>query len=812
MPQAISGGTGVTLSDGRVLVVGGYEPDNGFPALPIPAAELYDPSTGYWSQAAAPSGLIPIYPNVLALPGDRALVVSVIGGTASAGIYDARTNSWAGAASPSFTVYSNVAGADLPDGDALLAVDSQASLYDPATGSSQWTASPGMDSQYGTTDMFAAELSDGRVFLAGDYGADTAVSPQIYDATTDTWSFAPPSGELAAAAPLTDDHLLVLAGSQAGPATGTEFFDAADNGWSPAPALPEARQEPAMASLPDGRVLVAGGFGSDGQLTSGDLFTPPTTYPQDAADDDVQIDGTPAVGDTLSATGGTGAFQYQWQRCAPTCVDVGSPSAPTASPSLYTIAPADAGARLRVVATDNLLDSHTSSQTAAVSWPVVSLPSATVTESSTAHSPSILVRRTVDSEPATVRYQLTAPAPGPDALYPPYTGILEFPPGKASEAIPLALTDHGAPILARDIAIRLLAPSGAYLGTPSSGEVFICVPDQGCGDGTARNFRNPLELAATPPASDPLPGGDLFVDRTGTAAARAATRLSRAHRSEARVLDEIVDQPDVTRFGTWNGNYPGAAVQSFLERVQQQEPGTIPMLATYKLVDSHVTHPECGRWADPPTTQAEYHEWVTNLAEGIGAQPAVLFLEMDSMITVGCLSKQGLAIRLAELRDAINILQDDPHLLVYLDAGAADAVPAARMARLLEQAGIAKIQGFFLNSTHFDWTSKEIKYGEEISKLTGGKHFVINTAENGQGPLVPTDRAKNGNEVLCNPPGRGLGPRPTTNTGYRNLDAFAWIANPGVSGGVCGPGQPPGGEFSIPLALSLVKHADFKIR
>jgi endoglucanase len=236
------------------------------------------------------------------------------------------------------------------------------------------------------------------------------------------------------------------------------------------------------------------------------------------------------------------------------------------------------------------------------------------------------------------------------------------------------------------------------------------------------------------------------------------------------------------------------------------------MLATYKLVDAKVTHPYCGRWADPPTTEAEYHEWITNLAEGIGSRPAVLFLEMDSLITVGCLSPQGLAIRLNELHDAIDVLSNVPHLVTYLDAGAGDAVHAKEMASLLKRAGIAQIQGFFLNSTHFDWTKKEIRYGEQISKLTGGKHFVINTAENGRGPLVPKNRGKYGNEVLCNPHGRGLGPLPTTHTGYKNVDAFAWIANPGVSGGICGPGQPPGGVFSPAMALSLVQHADFRVR
>ncbi len=130
---------------------------------------------------------------------------------------------------------------------------------------------------------------------------------------------------------------------------------------------------------------------------------------------------------------------------------------------------------------------------------------------------------------------------------------------------------------------------------------------------------------------------------------------------------------------------------------------------------------------------------------------------MDSLITVGCLSPQGVQVRLRESHDAIAVLSFCPRLVTYLDAGAADAVPAGRVASLLRRAGVARIQCFFLNSTHFDWTSREIPFGERVSRLTGGRHFVVSTGENGQGPLVPADRVHHGNEVLCNPPGRGLG-------------------------------------------------------
>jgi endoglucanase len=196
----------------------------------------------------------------------------------------------------------------------------------------------------------------------------------------------------------------------------------------------------------------------------------------------------------------------------------------------------------------------------------------------------------------------------------------------------------------------------------------------------------------------------------------------------------------------------------------------------------------------------------------VGPNKAVLFLEMDSLITAGRLTPQGVTVRMQEINDAINVLEATcPNLVIYLDAGAADAIPAAQTASLLRRAGVARIQGFFTNSTHFDWTSKEIRYGEQISRLTGGKHFVVNTSGNGRGPLAPPDPATQGNEVLCNPPGRGLGPLPTAETGYPNVDAFAWILHPGESTGLCGAGAPPTGDFWPAYALMLLRNAVYSV-
>ena len=307
---------------------------------------------------------------------------------------------------------------------------------------------------------------------------------------------------------------------------------------------------------------------------------------------------------------------------------------------------------------------------------------------------------------------------------------------------------------------------------------------------------NPLGLPVVPASGNPLSGARFFVDHENAAS------LAAARYPQLRVL---ADQPGTARFGRFSGPVVGPVVHNYLMRAAVQQPGTVPMLATYRLVDGH-----CGSWSDPPADQASYHRFITSFARGIGGYRAVLFLEMDAMITTPCLSPQGVAVRMAELRDAINVLNANcPHLVVYLDAGAGDALPAGRAAALLRRAGVEEIQGFFLNSTHFDGTSKEIAYGEAVSRMTGGKHFVVNTGENGRGPLVPPDRVHQGNEVLCNPPGRGLGPKPTTNTGHPDVDAFAWTSNPGESGGACVPGAPPTGVFWPAYALMLARNADF---
>jgi endoglucanase len=412
------------------------------------------------------------------------------------------------------------------------------------------------------------------------------------------------------------------------------------------------------------------------------------------------------------------------------------------------------------------------------------------------------------SRPAQIRYDTEPITANKDYDFTRVRGMIPFAAGQRSATFAVPIVDHGLPGLPKTVKVALYGPWNEGIGVPSTAVLTIVNDDPAA---IVRDLLNPLGLPTPPPPSDPLTGAQPFIPSEGLAANQA--RIWRTtHPRWAAMMDVIAREPEVHRWGNWTGPNPGIEVSQYLERAAMEEPGTVPEFATYWLVDSKLIQPHCGHYADTPARQAAYHQWIESLASGVGDYRAIMFLDMDSLIAVGCLSEQGVAIRMHELHDAIDILSQVPRLVVYLDAGAGDAVPAPQTAKMLREAGVSEIQGFFVNSTHMDWTKHEIKYGEEISRLTGGKHFVVNTAMNGQGPTRPRDRRHHGNENICDPPKAGLGPKPTFDPGFRNVDAFAWIANPGRSPGSCAPGAPPTGVWWPQRALQLVRHADFRVR
>ncbi len=94
------------------------------------------------------------------------------------------------------------------------------------------------------------------------------------------------------------------------------------------------------------------------------------------------------------------------------------------------------------------------------------------------------------------------------------------------------------------------------------------------------------------------------------------------------------------------------------------------------------------------------------------------------------------------------------------------------------------------------------RYASILGSVQPTTHFVVDTSRDGRGPWdwaaagYPSAGAA---RDWCNPPGRGLGARPTTATGNPLVDAYLWIKVPGESDGQCtrGASGPTDPEWGI---------------
>jgi hypothetical protein len=225
--------TAVRLRDGRVLVVGGSNPQD------LVSTEIFHPATGTWTPAspiaARGSGF-----TLTALPDGRVL---------RAGGYGT--------------------------GQTPLA---SAELFNPGTG--VWTSTPAMATA--RAGHCAVLLADGDVLVAGgttttSAGPSVVASAELYRPSTGQWTAVPPmatarSGHLAVR--LLDERV-VVAGGHDGSAglTSAERYVPDGPGWDSTGSMTTVRQSdevccPAAALLPDGHVLVAGGSGPQGEVLS----------------------------------------------------------------------------------------------------------------------------------------------------------------------------------------------------------------------------------------------------------------------------------------------------------------------------------------------------------------------------------------------------------------------------------------------------------------------------------------------------------------------------------------------------------------
>jgi endoglucanase len=275
---------------------------------------------------------------------------------------------------------------------------------------------------------------------------------------------------------------------------------------------------------------------------------------------------------------------------------------------------------------------------------------------------------------------------------------------------------------------------------------------------------------------NPLAGVRLYNDPDSQSmnAWRHYNRTGQTHKAD--LVWRIAREPKAVWVGRFTSPNFHVKVRRIFDTAHAQ--GAVPVLTVLRAQSTGCSPTYDG---GGPAEDARTRAWYDDLARAIGGDRVVIAFEPDSLGTIDCHARSRRAARYRLLRYGVDRLSALPNATIYIEAGASDWEGASRMAKKLRRVGIAKVRGFMLNATHYDWTRANIAYGLKLSKLVGGKHFIINTAENGRGPIHR--RLPNGRRltVWCNPPNRGLGPAPTTNTSNSMVDAYLWVNRPGYA-------------------------------
>ncbi|MFJ9443960.1 glycoside hydrolase family 6 protein [Kitasatospora sp. NPDC101235] len=291
-----------------------------------------------------------------------------------------------------------------------------------------------------------------------------------------------------------------------------------------------------------------------------------------------------------------------------------------------------------------------------------------------------------------------------------------------------------------------------------------------------------------------LPGQAFYVSDRTNAAHQVTALRGQGRTAEADTLLRIAAQPS----SQWLGEQGAREIAEQVSR-RAGEAGRTAVFVAYD-----IPHRDCGQYsAGGAPDAAAYRAWITGIAQALGDRKAWVVLEPDAVAHTldNCGIKGDLAAeRYGLLAFAVQELKKNPNARVYLDAGNPGwAQDPEELATALRKSGIAAADGFAVNVANFYDTDRNAAYGARLSTALGGKNFVIDTSRSGNGAL--------GGTAWCNPPGRALGERPTTETGRAGVDAYLWIKNPGESDGDCGRGEPRAGEFWLPYALGLAQAA-----
>jgi len=293
---------------------------------------------------------------------------------------------------------------------------------------------------------------------------------------------------------------------------------------------------------------------------------------------------------------------------------------------------------------------------------------------------------------------------------------------------------------------------------------------------------------------------------------------------QRRLLGLIALRPRVHWFGSQYSDAEAEQVaRQYIDSVTGGRSDVLSQIAIFRLQPWEQA--ACRRLSSADE-QASYKRWIDGFAAGIGAARVALVLQPDLPFAL-CVPHRS-RLPLALVAYAAQRFGALPHTTVYIDAGAADYETVGQAASLLRDAGVRNARGFALDATHYDSTEHQILFGAQIVRALAaahlaGRHFVVNTAENGRPFTYQQYQGRGGsnydNATVCGSRASRrcvtLGIPPTTNVADRRwglssraraiaanlVDGYLWIGRPWLENQAY--------PFDLQRALALARTSPF---
>lgn len=262
----------VLLDNGKVLAAGGYRQPNAHGT--IQDCELYDPAKQRWKRTGSMHIPRELYAAVK-LPNSDVLVIAGFSNgdiTPTVERYETRHGRFRPAASLQIARFGHtstlLADRILVAGGRTFKDVSLASTEIYYIHSRMW--SPGPEMREDRFRHTATRLSDGRVLITGGYSSaqrKTLATAEIFDPVSNTFTLLSSTmsdARMDHTATLLPDGRVLIAGGwnslKNRTVASVDLFDPATNTFTPAAPLPVSRHEQAAALLPNGAVLLTGGL------------------------------------------------------------------------------------------------------------------------------------------------------------------------------------------------------------------------------------------------------------------------------------------------------------------------------------------------------------------------------------------------------------------------------------------------------------------------------------------------------------------------------------------------------------------------